>query len=411
MIFVGGPILTMSDAGVVSALAVAGDRIATVGSEEEVLATAGPGTRVIDLEGRTLLPGFVDPHTHILNDAWRIDLDTLGGQQLALENGITTLANLFTTEDFLNEMRGYEAAGELRARISLYLIATDNCGTPQGDWWLAYPPTRLRGELLRIGGIKFFLDGGTCGPWALTQEITEGAGTGEVFLDAEAVAELLTKANASGHQAVIHAVGDRATLTALDGITRTSGPDNPLRHRIDHMTMMTDDIIERFGPSGAVGAVFGWVSVCETFEVTDWFEANYRRHQDLIEANPGSVIAWHGDDPWIGPVSPMQELHSMVTRTEITADGTVCPPYDYLEDRAYDVMTGLEMMTIKAAYALHRDTEVGSLEVGKFADLVVLTADPTAVDPRDIYDIEVVATIVGGQTEVCVVEAVCPADG
>lgn len=65
-IYLGGPILTMNDAQrQVEALAVRGGRIAAVGSRAEVLRMQGAATQVVDLQGHTLIPGFVDPHSHI----------------------------------------------------------------------------------------------------------------------------------------------------------------------------------------------------------------------------------------------------------------------------------------------------------------------------------------------------------
>lgn len=65
VIFLGGPVLTMDDrAPVAQGVAVRGERILAVGSAETVRAHAGPRTQVIDLAGRTLLPGFIDPHVH-----------------------------------------------------------------------------------------------------------------------------------------------------------------------------------------------------------------------------------------------------------------------------------------------------------------------------------------------------------
>jgi len=407
IIFHNGPILTMADPPVTGALAVRGEAIVATGTAADVLALAGPDTQVVDLAGRTLMPGFVDPHTHILNNAGHYGLDALGGQQLALENGITTLANMYTNPEFLAEMQGYGDAGVLRVRTSLYLVATDNCGTPLGDWWTAHPPTRVPGEMLRIGGIKLFLDGGTCGPMAITQG---GTDLGAVFLTADQVATMVNHAAGLGHQVVIHAMGDAAILTALDAYADTTDPDNPLRHRIEHLVIVTDEVIERFGEAGVIGAVFGqFLGSCTLVDTTPFFEANYSRHQDLMEANPDTVLVWHGDDPWVGPISPLQELHALVTRVEIAADGSECAPLPYMADRRFDVETGLRMMTIDAAYAIHRETEVGSLEVGKYADLIVLSADPTAVAPRQIHDVEVLMTMVGGRVEVCANADVCPA--
>lgn len=97
----------------------------------------------------------------------------------------------------------------------------------------------------------------------------------------------------------------------------------------------------------------------------------------------------------------------MVTRVEVAEDGTECQPPTFLADRTFEVETALRMMTIDAAYALHRDQEVGSLEVGKYADLIVLSADPTSVAKRDIHDIEVWMTMVGGKVEWCARPEVC----
>ena len=68
----------------------------------------------------------------------------------------------------------------------------------------------------------------------------------------------------------------------------------------------------------------------------------------------------------------------------------------------------LRMTTINAAYALKMEAEVGSLKAGKFADLVVLSANPLTVDPNETFKIEVLMTMVGGRVEHCVEELFCP---
>jgi predicted amidohydrolase YtcJ len=122
-------------------------------------------------------------------------------------------------------------------------------------------------------------------------------------------------------------------------------------------------------------------------------------------------IAWHSDYPWVGPASPLLHLYSMVTPYEIfTDDKTQCADPDWLPGKTFSVEEALPMMTIEGAYTLFRDQEVGSLEAGKFADLIVLSGDPTTIDPLDIKDLEVWMTMVGGEVEWCAPghEAVCP---
>jgi predicted amidohydrolase YtcJ len=101
----------------------------------------------------------------------------------------------------------------------------------------------------------------------------------------------------------------------------------------------------------------------------------------------------------------------MVTPYEIfTEDRTQCRDPDWLPGRTFKVNEVLPMMTIEGAYALFRDQEVGSLEAGKFADLIVLSGDPTTIDPLRIKDLEVWMTMVGGKVEWCAPErqALCP---
>ena len=164
ILFHNGVVITMeSERSLATALAVRGERVSAVGSDDEILAMTEPDAIVIDLQGATLMPGFVDPHSHIFNDARQyMSMSLSEAQQLALENGITTLGDLYVTESFLREMRKFDATGGLQIRTSLYLVATDNCGRLQEDWWKDYPATNSPGEMLRIGGVKIFADGGTC---------------------------------------------------------------------------------------------------------------------------------------------------------------------------------------------------------------------------------------------------------
>ncbi|MBC7810728.1 MAG: amidohydrolase family protein [Burkholderiales bacterium] len=405
IIFYNGQVVTMNaDAPSASALAVAGEMIVAVGADADVLALAGANTRLIDLQGRALMPGFVDPHTHLFNDA----VSTLGltleeAQQVALSYGFTTMGNLYTEPEFVEQMREFENDG-LRIRTSLYLIANTNCGDLMGDWYLDYPQTREPGELLRIGGVKIFADGGTCNRPAFSYE-DPTLGYGDLFLSQEALNELVADVQASGYQVVIHALGDRAVETAQNAIEfALDGQPNSYRHRIDHNTVIRPELLPRYSEIGIVAVIFGTYPACNPFSDPppppyDSWEWNWR---GLIDANPGLHIAWHGDDPYIGPISPLGELYSMVTLHQIDPDGvTICDTPEWLTNKTLTVEEALPMMTIEAAYALFRDEEVGSLEVGKYADLLVVSDNPLAVEPESIKDIEVWLTMIGGQTEYC----------
>ncbi len=405
IVFHNGVVLTMDEGRPrATALAVTGARITAVGDDATVLAERHAGTIAIDLGGRTLMPGFVDAHTHLLNDAEpSFDMNLAEVQQLALENGITTIGNLYTNEGFLEEITAFAAAGQLRLRTSLYLVATDNCGRPQGDWWRAHPPTRTPGEMLRIGGVKIFTDGGTCKRPAVSYEVSPGAGLGDLFFTQAELDALVARVQAAGHQAAIHAIGDRAVEQAQNAIAAVlnGGPNAP-RHRIEHNSVIRPDLLPRYGQFGIVPVVFGLYPTCEPFGIPPpaykGWEWPWRA---LLDANPGLPVAWHGDDPFFGRVRPLDDLYSLVTRHEVAADGSICRAPAWQAQHTITAAEALPMMTRHAAYALFRETEVGSLAPGMYADLIVLSADPLAVDPEAIPGIEVWLTMVGGRVEYC----------
>jgi predicted amidohydrolase YtcJ len=421
LIFHNGTVLTMEgESWDAEAIAVRGDRILAVGSEAEVLSTQGPETEMIDLGGRTLLPGFVDAHTHILNFPWEWGTDRDNTQQLALRNGITTLAEMAVESWFVEEMEQFERDGKLIIRTSLYLISVDACGQIMGDWYTEYPPTREFGEKLRIGGVKIFSDGGTCGDPAISIEYPpwRGGGYGDLWLSETELSQVIAEAHNAGYQVAIHAWGDRAAATVLDAYASAlNGQPNTLRHRVEHNTLVRPESRPLYGQIGLIPSFMGFSPTCRILRGEGWpayygpgrvsWIYNYRA---ILDENPGLHATWHGDDPFLGPVSSLIELYGLVTRKEIADDGAICEPPDWLEATALTVEEALRLMTIDAAYALFREGEVGSLKPGKLADLIILSDDPASIDPDDIKDVEVLMTMIGGLVEHCETghEALCP---
>jgi predicted amidohydrolase YtcJ len=303
IIFHNGVVLTMDDSAETDqAIAITGAKITDVGSNDDILAQQTANTIVIDLQGRTLLPGFVDAHTHLFNDAEQsFDMSLAEVQQVALENGITTIGDMFVNERFLQEIE--EFAPALRIRTSLYLVMTDNCGKTQGDWYAEHPVTRNPGEMLRIGGVKIFTDGGTCGDVALSYELEPGDGLGELFHTQEALDEMVLAVQDAGYQVAIHAIGDRAIEQAQNAIAAAlDGQPNSYRHRIEHNSVIRPDLLPRYGEIGIIPVVFGLYPSCNPFgpPPSAAYQAWEWPWRALIDANPGLPVAWHGDDPFFG---------------------------------------------------------------------------------------------------------------
>jgi predicted amidohydrolase YtcJ len=130
-----------------------------------------------------------------------------------------------------------------------------------------------------------------------------------------------------------------------------------------------------------------------------------------VDANPGLIIAAKTDFPWRGQhAGPLHELYSLTTAKEVSKEGTMCEPPSWLAGRAITIEEALPMVTINAAYVLFREDEIGTLEPGKLADLIILSGNPLTIDPNNLVELEVWMTMVGGNVEYCMEghEDVCP---
>lgn len=128
----------------------------------------------------------------------------------------------------------------------------------------------------------------------------------------------------------------------------------------------------------------------------------------MLDASQDAHFAWHTDYPWAS-INPLFHLHSLVTPYEIAGDLTECPDPSWMGNKTLTLDEALPMMTIEGAYAMFRDEEVGSLIPGKFADMIILSGNPTA-DLNAIRNIKVWMTMVGGQVRWCAPghEELCP---
>ena len=410
------------------AVAVLGEDILHVGTDEETLALAGPETKLIDLEGRALMPGFVDPHNHLLHLKPDLGITSLDdAQQQLLEFGITMVADPATgPAGFWDGLLAYANEGNLRVRTSVYFAYNHHCGSPHAEgWYSEFPQVLDTDSMLRTPGIKIWSDGGTCNILAMSVDIPEELLQQESnddpitfpYFTSDELAVIIRDLQETGYQVAIHAIGDRAVETVLNAYEAAlEGQPNTYRHRIDHNQYIRPELLSRYGELGILPVVFGNPNTClivnGTGTVVPLGEVVYpwfRPYRSLIDANPGLRIAWHGD--W-GPTPVRQvsvDLAWLVTRKEFRSDGTFCEPPDWLAAEAITMEEALQWMTINGAYALFMDDEIGSLKAGKFADLVVLSDNPLTIDPGRIIELEVLMTIVGGRVEYCGQEDLCTA--
>lgn len=398
------------------AIAISGNRILSVGTTAELLALADDQTQQIDLQGMAVYPGFIDPHTHLLNDSWKRGMSPVKAQELALSYGVTAAANMYTTPDLVEEYIQMANHSDMHVRFSLYLIYNTSCGDILGHWYTRYDPLTEIAPRLRIGGVKIFSETSVCNDNLVGISFTpmlrtvlspggrEWYGGNRPLFTHDELANVIRHASDQGYPVAIHAIGDGGVQLSLDAIeTALGGEANDLRHTILHNLFIRDDLLDRYADSGILAAIESMTSCFATF-YSDLLPSEHkhivRRWADLVAT--GAHVTADSDWPWsaeeaINPLFRLQALLSPVNHSQSYAAWEPCGLLP--EDQLLTAWQGLCMMTVEAATMLHLEDELGTLEPGKLADLVVLSNDPLTTAIESLTDIEVQLTVVDGVAE------------
>jgi predicted amidohydrolase YtcJ len=195
----------------------------------------------------------------------------------------------------------------------------------------------------------------------------------------------------AGLQACVHTNGDREIDMVLDAfaaaLARSPRPNH--RHRLEHCSVVNEAILKRIKQLGLVVVPHSYVyehgDKMENYGAArwDWMLPN----RSLLDL--GVPVAGHSDYP-VSAADPLLRIQDMVTRR--SAEGKVYGP-----KQRTTVEQALRVWTLGGAYASFEEDVKGSIERGKLADFVVLSADPTRVDAERIKDIAVERTVIGGK--------------
>jgi len=251
-------------------------------------------------------------------------------------------------------------------------------------------------DLLRLGRIKAVADGSIQGFSARMRwpGYHNGAPNGLWYTPPEQMSELYNLALAAGVQVHTHTNGDQATQMALDvfepAIRANPSPDH--RFTIQHCQLADAAQFAKMGKLGMCVNLFAnhhfyWGD--EHYRLTVGPERAMRMNATRTALASNVPLAIHSDAP-VTPLGPLFTAWAAVNR--ITASGRTQG-----EGEKISVDQALYAITMGAAYTLHLDGELGSIEVGKRADFAVLEDDPTAVDAMAVKDIPVWGTVQGGR--------------
>ena len=386
IILFNGDIITMDDTSpLVEALAIKGDLIIGTGNKSEIFELKDSNTRLIDLQGKVVIPGFIDAHSHWIGDRGMTNqtefdevMDTL------LVNGWTSINELFVNQERLDELQSMDAADRLKVRVNAYLPLSWQFER-FGDWYQAYEPGYEYSSMLRIAGVKFFMDG-----W-IREPI--------LYFNQSELEELFQEAHNLGFQIAIHSMVTNATDIVLNAFeTVLANQDNILRHRIEHLVLLRDDQIENMANLGILGCIqFPWFNSDwnDYINETDIHIPFLSRWRDLLDA--GIHVMGSTDYPYTlhDTQSPIIAISMVMTRIGVKGGS----PTNWMLNQTISAEGALRLLTIDAAYGTFQEDVKGSLEEGKYADLVVLSENPLTIPEGEIVDIKVLMTMVGGNVK------------
>lgn len=524
VVYVNGTVLTMNATNAIAqAVAVEGEKIKAVGSTTEIQALIGPKTRVVDLAGKTLIPGFVDAHSHFpesgIRALYRVDCnsppigstksiadiisrlkeaaqktpkgqwiqafgydDTLLAEKrhptrddldqattehpvwlshvsghLGVANSLalaqtniteatpdpkggvirrypgTTKPNGVLEENALFQVMGklpalspeqnlaaitaaaeeYASKGVTTAQNGLAFDAAINgliAAATQGALairviiWPGFKPTDKKippNPRLKLGAVKLIADGSIQGytgylskPYATPPPGGKDDYVGYPFVSREDLTAQVKKFHRAGYQIAIHGNGDAAIGNILyayrEAQKETPRPDT--RHIIVHSQMAREDQLGAMKELGVIPSFFSLHTYYWGDRHRDIFmgrERAYRISPAKSAIARGLRFTIHTDAPVV-PMNPLLLVWAAVNRISTGGDTIGA-------EQRISPMDALRAVTINAAWQSFDETNTGSIESGKLADLVILSENPLLV-PERIRDIQVLETIVGGKT-------------
>ena len=245
----------------------------------------------------------------------------------------------------------------------------------------------LGDDRLRIGYLKVFMDG-TLG--SQTARLLDGSGV--EITSGEELAEIVRAAARGGWPVAVHAIGDLANRDALDAFEETRDVWAPLglRPRIEHAQLLAEEDIPRFGQLGVAASVqFSHAPSDRDIAERNWAGMTERAYAYRSLLDTGAVVA-NGSDAPIEELDPLAGIRAGVLRTLDAREA-------WHPEQAVTVEEALEATILAPAWLAGDERRRGKLLPGYLADLVVLDRDPLAIEPEELPEVEVVATMVGGR--------------
>ena len=319
----------------------------------------------------------------------------LAAQAHAFQWGITNFHDAGASSTDIDAQLTLDESKQLKLRVYTMVSAQDEALT---DHWLNRPPLIADDESrLTIRSFKAVMDGalGSRTAW-LHQPYSDDPGTSGVqTFDEDRLVDIMNRSNAHSWQINTHAIGDKANTVVLDAIHEASLSERDHRSRIEHSQHLQPSDIDRFASLGVIASIQAiHMSSDRPWAINrlgkERIESGAYVWRDLL--NAGVHIA-NGTDVPVEPINPIANFYASVARKTLRG----LPTGGYEIDQKLSREETLKSMTLWNAYAAFEEAEVGSISVGKRADMTITNQNLMTIDEADILATKPVMTIIGGE--------------
>ncbi|NRD24564.1 amidohydrolase [Winogradskyella litoriviva] len=314
----------------------------------------------------------------------------LVAQDMCFDLGLTTVDDAGLEQYAIELIDSLQNTGDLKMRVYAMVSASqDNL-----DYFLS--KGTIKTDRLNVRSFKFYADGALGSRGAMLREpYSDKPGhLGLMVTDLETLNKSAERIANSEYQMNTHAIGDSANRAVLETYNKVLKGKKDRRWRVEHAQIVSEDDFELYKNV--------MPSIQPTHATSDMYWAEDRvgeerikgayAYKQLLEAY-GKVAL--GTDFPVERVSPFLTFYAAVARQDLEH----YPEGGFQMENALTREEALKGMTIWAAYSNFEENEKGSIEVGKFADFIILDKDIMTVEANEIPDIKVLKTVVGGEVQ------------
>ena len=313
----------------------------------------------------------------------------LSAQDLAFENGLTTISDAGLTKSQIDLIDELQNDGILKIRI--YAMIENEPKTLQ--YYLDSGPYKT--DRLNVRSVKVYADGalGSRGALMINDYSDRKGFKGIIRTPIDSIQNLAFKLAGTGFQMNTHAIGDDANRIVIKAYRDALFDYRDPRWRIEHAQVVSEDDFEFFN-SKIIPSVQPTHATSDMYWLNDRIgpkrAKNAYAYKKLLEKS--GVIAFGTDFP-VEDISPIMTFYSAVARKDLSG----YPEGGFQIENALGRTDAILAMTISGAYANFEEEEKGSIEIGKFADFIILDNDLIESDENRIPYTNIVATFLNGE--------------